>query len=85
MMSHSAPTAWRTALSREVSELVRRGDATLGLRYETDPDPDLVSTMVHDEPLLPVCSSRHRLAHARHVRPAALAGERWITFPPPVV
>ena len=45
----------RTALSREVSELVRRGDATLGLRYEADPDPDLVSTMVHDEPLLPVC------------------------------
>ena len=72
----------RTALSREVSELVRRGDATLGLRYEADPDPDLVSTTVHDEPLLPVCSSRHRLARARRVRPAALAGERWITFPP---
>ena len=34
----------RTALSREISELVRRGDATLGLRYGAEPDPDLVST-----------------------------------------
>ncbi len=71
----------RTALSREVSELVRRGDATLGLRYDVDPHPDLVSTPVHDEPMVPVCSAHHRLAHARRVDAAALAGERWITFP----
>src|SRR5262249_44527525 len=31
----------RTALSAEVSSLVRRGDATLGLRYDVDPHPDL--------------------------------------------
>jgi DNA-binding transcriptional LysR family regulator len=31
----------RTALSAEVSELVRRGDATLGLRYGNDPHPEL--------------------------------------------
>jgi len=72
----------RTALSAEVSALVRRGDATLGLRYEADPDPDLVSTPIHDEPMLPVCSPRHRLARARRVEPAALAGEPWIAFPP---
>lgn len=72
----------RTALSREVSDLVRRGDATLGLRYERDPHPELTSTAIHDEPMLAVCSPRHRLAQARAVRPAALAGERWITFPP---
>lgn len=71
----------RTALSREVSELVRRGDATLGLRYDADPHPDLVSTAVHDEPMVPVCSAHHRLARARRVDPRALAGERWITFP----
>jgi DNA-binding transcriptional LysR family regulator len=34
--------------------------------------------------MLAVCSSQHRLARARHVAPEALAGERWITFPPPV-
>src|SRR2546423_3381062 len=68
----------RTALSAEVSALVRRGDATLGLRYQADPDPDLVSTHIHDEPMLPVCSPRHRLAHRRRLSPAALAGESWI-------
>jgi LysR substrate binding domain. len=71
----------RTALSREVSELVRRGDATLGLRYDADPHPDLVSTPVHNEPMVPVCSPPHRLVHARRVDAKALAGERWITFP----
>ena len=72
----------RTALSREVSDLVRRGDATLGLRYERDPHPELACTVVHDEPMVAVCAPRHPLARARAVRPAALAGERWITFPP---
>src|ERR1700731_1019033 len=33
----------RTANSEEVSDLVRRGEATLGLRYFTDTDPGLVS------------------------------------------
>ncbi|HSS00310.1 MAG TPA: LysR family transcriptional regulator [Kofleriaceae bacterium] len=73
----------RTALSAEVSALVRRGDATLGLRYHADRDPDLVSTHIHDEPMLPVCSPRHRLARRRRLSPSALAGESWITFPAP--
>lgn len=72
----------RTALSREVSDLVRRGDATLGLRYERDGHAELVSTVVHDEPMIAVCAPQHRLARARQVQPADLAGERWITFPP---
>jgi DNA-binding transcriptional LysR family regulator len=72
----------RTALSREVSALVRRGDAVLGLRYGTDADPDLVSRVVHDEPRVVVCSPHHRLARARRVDPAALQGEAWIGFPP---
>ena len=71
----------RTALSSEVSALVRRGDATLGLRYDVDPHPDLVSTLVYDEPLVPVCAPQHRLARARRVDAKDLAGERWITFP----
>jgi DNA-binding transcriptional LysR family regulator len=71
----------RTALSAEVSALVRRGDVTLGLRYTADPDPDVASAVIHDEPLVAVCSPGHRLARARRVPPGALAGERWIAFP----
>jgi DNA-binding transcriptional LysR family regulator len=71
----------RTALSAEVSALVLRGDATLGLRYDADPHPDLLSSTIHDEPMVPVCSPRHRLARARRVLPRGLAGERWIGFP----
>lgn len=71
----------RTALSAEVSGLVRRGDATLGLRYDADPHPDLVATPVHDEPMLAVCSARHRLARRRRVDAPALAGEPWVAFP----
>lgn len=71
----------QTALSAEVSALVRRGDATLGLRYNAAPDPDLASATVHDEPMLPICAPDHRLARARRIEPRALAGERWITFP----
>src|SRR5258708_35855356 len=72
----------RTALSAEVSALVLRGDATLGLRYGVDPHPDLVSSAIHDEPMVPVCSPRHRLARRQRVDPLALSGERWISFPP---
>lgn len=71
----------RTALSEEVSDLVRRGEATLGLRYDVDPGPELVSIRIHEEPMLPVCSPRHRLVRAKRIEPPALAGERWIAFP----
>src|SRR4029453_5834594 len=65
----------RTALSHEVSALVRRGDATLGLRYDTDPHPDLVCATIHEERMVPVCAPSHRLARARRLEPKALAGE----------
>jgi DNA-binding transcriptional LysR family regulator len=71
----------RTALSAEVSALVLCGDAALGLRYSIDPQPDLVSSTIHEERLVPVCAPAHRLARARRVRPQALAGERWLAFP----
>src|SRR4051794_2014645 len=66
----------RTALSAEVSALVRRGDAHLGLRY--DDDPGLDGRLVYEEPLLPVCAPDHPLANARSAR--ELAGERWVGF-----
>ena len=71
----------RTALSSEVSALVRRGDAAIGLRYFEDPDPDIVSVPLHREPMVIVCSPTHRLARARGLTPKALAGEPWVSFP----
>jgi DNA-binding transcriptional LysR family regulator len=72
----------RTALSQEVSVLVRRGDATLGLRYGADPHPEMLTVPIHDEPMVVVCSPRHRLAHRRGVAPSALVDEPWVAFPP---
>src|SRR5262249_49414280 len=80
----------RTALSQEVSVLVRRGDATLGLRYGGDPHaeirrvrgPERRGVGVSGEPMIVVCPRRHRLARRRRLAPAALASERWVAFPP---
>ena len=72
----------RTANSEEVSDLVRRGEATLGLRYFTDPDPGLVSEPVTEEALVLACSPDHRLAGRRVRDSGVLAGERWVAFPP---
>ena len=72
----------RTANSQEVSDLVRRGEATLGLRYFTDAGPGLVSEVVMEEALVVACSPEHCLAGRRVRDPGALAGERWVTFPP---
>jgi DNA-binding transcriptional LysR family regulator len=72
----------RTALSQEVSVLVRRGDATLGLRYGSDPHAEMQALAIYDEPMMVVCSPRHRLANRRRVEPPALGAERWVAFPP---
>jgi DNA-binding transcriptional LysR family regulator len=70
----------RTASSREVSDLVRRGDVTLGLRYFVDDHADLVSTVVGEEVMLVICSPEHRLAGQR-AKKQELLGERWVGFP----
>ena len=72
----------QTALSAEVSALVLRGDAALGLRYGTDPGPGLVSVIIHQERLIPVCPPGHPLAVGGTDLAAALAGQRWLAFPP---
>jgi DNA-binding transcriptional LysR family regulator len=71
----------RTALSAEVSALVLRGDAALGLRYGTDPDPGLVSVIIHQERLVPVCPPGHPLAAGGTDLATGLAGQRWLAFP----
>ena len=71
----------RTALSAEVSALVLRGEAALGLRYGTEPDPGLVSDVIHLERLVAVCPPEHPLAAGGADLTSALAGQRWLAFP----
>jgi DNA-binding transcriptional LysR family regulator len=71
----------QTASSTEVSDLVRRGEATLGLRYFDNAHPDLVSRVVGAEALLVICSADHPLAGKRIRTAQQLAGERWVAFP----
>jgi len=72
----------RTATSRGVADLVRRGEATLGLRYFPSERPELVSLEAGSETMLVVAAPGHRLA-GRRVRDAKiLQGERWVGFPP---
>lgn len=71
----------RTARSVEVSDLVRRGEVTLGLRYERDRSRDLRCEELASEPLRVVCAPAHRLA-GRSIRALReLRDERWLAFP----
>lgn len=70
-----------TATSAEVSELVRRGEATIGLRYFEDDSPDLACISLHAENLVVVCSPGHRLAGRKVRSLSALQNERWFEFP----
>ncbi len=72
----------RTASSAEVTDLVRRGEVTLGLRYFSPDNPDLVVHPAGAEAVLVVAAKGHRLAGRRLRDVKALRGERWIGFPP---
>jgi DNA-binding transcriptional LysR family regulator len=71
----------RTATSGEVSDLIRRGEATIGLRYNQDRSRDLDCELLFAEPLQVVCARDHRLAGRRVATLGDLHGERWIAFP----
>ena len=71
----------RTASSREVTDLVRRGEVTLGLRYYRVERPELVSLDAGHEKLLVIAAAGHRLAGRRIRNTQLLVGERWIGFP----
>ncbi len=71
----------RTATSREVSDLVRRGEVTLGLRYFPDPNPDLVSETVSAEVMFVAVAADHRFAGHRLDDPQDLAHDQWVGFP----
>lgn len=72
----------RTASSAEVSDIVRRGEATLGLRYFSGGRSDLIEHEAGSEAVLVVAAPDHRLAGRRVRDPRDLRGERWIGFPP---
>lgn len=71
----------RTATSAEVSDLVRKGEATVGLRYDRDRSPDLDRELMCVESLVVVCGRDHARAGKRVAKLADLRGERWIAFP----
>ena len=72
----------RTATSREVSALVRRGEADLGLRYFADPDPALATRPLGRERLEVMVPARHRIRSKRVSSLRAFEGEKWLGFPP---
>lgn len=71
----------RTATSAEVSDFVRRGEATIGLRHEFDRSRDLDCRVLANKPLKVVCAPDHPLAGRRVARLADLREQRWIAFP----
>ena len=71
----------RTATSAEVSDLIRRGEATIGLRYDMDRLRGLDYERLATEPLQVVCAPDHPLAGKRVARLVDLCAERWIAFP----
>ncbi|MFC4122592.1 LysR family transcriptional regulator [Nonomuraea zeae] len=71
----------RTATSREVSALVRGGEASLGLRYFPDDDPKLESIPLGTERLLVVVPAAHPVSARRLPDLRALRDERWLAFP----
>jgi DNA-binding transcriptional LysR family regulator len=72
--------ALTTATSREVSELVKSGEAELGLRYFADPDPLLTCEPLTTERLHLVVAKHHK-APRRLPDLRTLADERWLGFP----
>ena len=72
----------RTASSAEVTDLVRRGEVTLGLRYFFAEGADLVIHAAGAEAMLVVAAAGHPLPGRRVGNVQALRGERWIGFPP---
>jgi len=72
----------RTARSAEVSEIVRSGEATIGLRYFADLDAGLACEQVGEETLVVVCAADHSLAGRRLRDARKLTRERWVAFAP---
>jgi DNA-binding transcriptional LysR family regulator len=71
----------RTANSFEVSDMVRRGEVSLGLRYFADPSPELISRQISEERIAVVCSAQHEWGGKRLRDPGQLRADRWFSLP----
>ena len=71
----------RAGNSFEVSDMVRRGEVSLGLRYFDDPSPQLISQKVSEETMVVACSPQHKWAGRRLLDPKQLCRNRWVGFP----
>ena len=71
----------RTATSAEISDIVRRGEATIGLRYLLGPAADLECDLIGVETLRVVCRADHKLAGKAIASLAMLRDETWFAFP----
>jgi DNA-binding transcriptional LysR family regulator len=71
----------RTANSFEVSDMVRRGEVSLGLRYFADPSPELLSRQVSEERIVVVCSAQHKWGGKRLRQPEQLRADQWFSLP----
>jgi DNA-binding transcriptional LysR family regulator len=71
----------RTANSFEVSDMVRRGEVSLGLRYFGDPSPELVCRQISEERIVVVCSAHHQWSGKRLRDPQQLRSDQWLSLP----
>ncbi len=71
----------RTANSFEVSDMVRRGEVSLGLRYFADSSAELVSRKISEEKIVVVCSARHRWGGKRLLDARQLRDDQWLALP----
>jgi DNA-binding transcriptional LysR family regulator len=71
----------RTASSFEVSDLVRRGEVSLGIRYFGDSSPELISQKISEERMVVVCSPDHRWAGKKLQDPGQLRTDQWLALP----
>jgi DNA-binding transcriptional LysR family regulator len=71
----------RTANSFEVSDMVRRGEVSLGLRYFGDPSAELISQKISEERIMVVCSAQHKWGGKRLRDPRQLRTDQWLALP----
>lgn len=71
----------RTATSAETSDLVRQGEASIGLRYHYDAAPDLTCEQIAEERLAVACGPDHPHAGGAVSSLRELADETWLAFP----